>query len=80
MAVRVRGGVDATTLKVGAGVRLTWTGPQGQALATDEIPVPPDARIITFKAQDTTAWEPGTYRVDIVVAGTVIGSKTFTIE
>ena len=72
--------VDATTLKVGNGVRLSWMGPQGQSIATDEIIVPPDARLITFKAQDTSAWAPGAYRVDFNVAGVLIGSRTFTIE
>jgi hypothetical protein len=72
--------INASTLKTGTGVRLTWTGPQGQVLANDEISVPPDARTITFKAQDTGTWEPGTYRVDINDAGVLTGSKTFTIE
>ena len=72
--------VDATTLKMGSGVRLTWMGPQGQVLSNDEIAVPPDARTITFKAQDTSAWEPGTYRVEFNAGGVQSGSKTFTIE
>jgi hypothetical protein len=72
--------IDATTLKVGNGVRLTWVGPQGQPVASDEIVVPPDARLITFKAQDTSAWPPGDYRVDTSVGGTVVGSKNFKVK
>jgi hypothetical protein len=72
--------LDGTTLKAGTAVRLSWMGPQGQDIASDEIVVPPDARLITFKAQDTTGWAPGTYRVDFNVAGAPSASKTFTIE
>lgn len=71
--------LDASTFKTGTAVRLTWMGPGGQVLANDEMVVPPDARTITFKAQDTSSWTPGQYRVDVDVAGAVIG-KTFTIE
>ena len=71
--------VDAASLQPGTSVQLSWMGPQGQAVANDEIVVPPDARLITFKAQDTTAWAPGTYRVDLSAAGQLIGSRNFTI-
>jgi hypothetical protein len=72
--------VEAGTLPAGTTVRLTWTGPQGLPVAQEEIVVPPDARSITFKAQDTTAWTPGQYRVETTAGGTSLGSKTFTLE
>jgi hypothetical protein len=72
--------VEPGTLPAGATVRLTWTGPQGLPVAQEEITMPADARSITFKAQDTTGWTPGQYRVETTAGGTSIGSKTFTLE
>jgi hypothetical protein len=71
--------LDASTFKAGTAVRMTWMGPSGQMIANDEIMVPPDARVITFKAQDTTSWTPGQYRVDVDAAGALV-SKTVTVE
>ena len=48
-------------------------------MANDEIVVPPDARLITFKAQDTSSWPAGSYRVDFNAGGQLVGSKNFTI-
>src|SRR5262245_20621757 len=50
--------IDAAALKPGSSVRVAWTGPQGQSVASDDIVVPPDARTITFKAQETSSWAP----------------------
>ena len=72
--------VDAATLKPGSSVRLAWRGPQGQTVASEETAVPPDARTITFKAQDTTSWTPGQYRVETSAGTTVLGTRTFTVE
>jgi hypothetical protein len=72
--------IQAASLPPGANVRLAWVSPQGATLSTDEMVVPPDARVITLKAKDTSGWVPGAYRVDVAVGGASVGSRTFTIS
>jgi hypothetical protein len=71
--------IQASQLTPGSSVRLSWVSPQGATVSTDDIVVPPDARVITLKAKDTSGWTPGTYRVDVAVGGASVASQTFTI-
>lgn len=71
--------IQASQLTPGSNVRLSWVSPQGATVSTDDIVVPPDARVITLKAKDTTGWTPGTYRVELAVGGAKVGTQTFTL-
>ena len=72
-------GVEASTLSPGTTIRLEWIGPRGVRVGTDDVVVPPGARVITLKAKDTSAWAPGSYRVEVAVGGAKVGSKPFTV-
>jgi hypothetical protein len=41
--------------------------------------VPPGARIVNFKARDTTAWTAGEHHLEVSLGGASVGSKTFRI-
>ena len=73
-------GVKVDALSPGTTLRLQWIGPQGSALGTDELMVPPDARVITLSAKDTSGWAPGSYRLQVAVGGADAGSKPFSIS
>jgi hypothetical protein len=75
----VYAGVEATSLSPGTTIRLDWVGPRGVSLGSDDLVVPPDARVITLKAKDTSSWKPGDYRVEVAVGGAKVGSKSFTV-
>jgi hypothetical protein len=75
----VYAGVKADALSPGTTLRLQWIGPEGSTLGTDELVVPPEARVITLSARDTTGWAPGSYRLQVAVGGAEAGSKPFSI-
>jgi hypothetical protein len=72
-------GLKVDALSPGTTLRLQWIGPQGSTLGTDELVVPPDARVITLSAKDTSGWAPGSYRLQVAVGGADAGSKPFSI-
>jgi hypothetical protein len=72
-------GVKVESLSPGTSLRLEWIGPEGNAVSTDEMVVPAEARVITLSGKDTSGWAPGTYRVQVAVGGADAGSKTFSI-
>jgi hypothetical protein len=72
--------VKIDALSPGTSLRLDWIGPQGQPISTDDLVVPPDARVITLTGKDTAGWAPGNYRVQVAVGGAPAGSKTFSIS
>jgi hypothetical protein len=75
----VYAGVEATSISPGTSIRLDWVGPRGLKVGSDDLVVPPGARVITLKAKDTTSWTPGDYRVEVAVGGAKVGSKPFTV-
>lgn len=79
-----QGGPLFVSLNVGAispgtEVKLSWYGPSGTGEGDDQLVVPPGANVVNFRAKDTSAWPPGTHRVEIWVGGAKAGEKTFTI-
>ena len=75
----VYAGVEAASISPGTSIRLDWVGPRGLKVGSDDLVVPPGARVITLKAKDTTSWKPGDYRVEVAVGGAKVGSKSFTV-
>jgi len=73
-------GVEASTISPGTSIRLDWVGPRGVRVASDDVVVPPGARVITLKAKDTSTWARGDYRVEVAVGGAKVGSKSFTVS
>jgi hypothetical protein len=60
-------------------VRLTWRGPAGQDEGEEELVVPAGARVINFKARDTSGWPSGEHRLEVTLGGAPAGAKLFRI-
>ena len=71
--------VNVSAISPGTEVKLSWYGPSGTGEGDDQLVVPPGATVVNFRAKDTSAWPPGTHRVEIWVGGAKAGEKTFTI-
>jgi len=71
--------VNVSAISPGTEVKLSWYGPNGTGEGDDQLVVPPGATVVNFRAKDTSAWPPGTHRVEIWVGGAKAGEKTFTI-
>ena len=71
--------LDVQPISPGTEVRLAWRGPAGQDNGEEQMVVPPGARIVNFKARDTTAWTAGEHRLEVSLGGASVGSKTFRI-
>jgi hypothetical protein len=71
--------LDVQPISPGTEVRLTWRGPAGQDEGEEELVVPAGARVINFKARDTSAWPAGEHRLEVALGGAVAGAKPFRI-
>ena len=71
--------LNVSAISPGTEVKLSWYSPTGANEGDDQLVVPPGATIVNFRAKDTSAWPPGTHRVEIWVGGAKAGEKTFTI-
>lgn len=71
--------LKVSAISPGTEVKLSWYGPAGAGEGDDQLVVPPGASAVNFRAKDTSAWPPGTHRVEIWVGGAKAGEKTFTI-
>ena len=71
--------LSVSAISPGTEVKLSWYGPSGTGEGDDQLVVPPGADVVNFRAKDTSAWPPGTHRVEIWVGGAKAGEKTFTI-
>ena len=71
--------LNVSAISPGTEVKLSWYGPNGTGEGDDQLVVPPGATVVNFRAKDTSAWPPGTHRVEIWVGGAKAGEKTFTI-
>ena len=71
--------LNVSAISPGTEVKLSWYGPSGTGEGDDQLVVPPGADVVNFRAKDTSAWPPGTHRVEIWVGGAKAGEKTFTI-
>lgn len=71
--------LNVSAISSGTEVKLSWYGPTGNGEGDDQLVVPPGANVVNFRAKDTSAWSPGTHRVEIWVGGAKAGEKTFTI-
>jgi hypothetical protein len=71
--------LDAQPISPGTEVRLAWRGPSGEDNGEEELVVPAGARVINFKARDTSGWPAGEHRLEVSLGGAAVGSKTFRI-
>ncbi|HEY7508704.1 MAG TPA: hypothetical protein VIG50_00540 [Vicinamibacteria bacterium] len=71
--------LDVQPISPGTEVRLTWRGPAGQDEGEEELVVPAGARVINFKARDTSAWPSGEHRLEVTLGGAPAGAKPFRI-
>jgi hypothetical protein len=71
--------LNVSAISPGTEVKLSWYSPTGASEGDDQLVVPPGATVVNFRAKDTSAWPPGTHRVEIWVGGAKAGEKTFTI-
>ena len=71
--------LDVQPISPGTEVRLAWRGPAGQDNGEEEMVVPTGARVINFKARDTSGWAPGEHRLEVSLGGAPVGSKVFRI-
>ena len=71
--------LNVSAISPGTEGKLSWYGPSGTGEGDDQLVVPPGANVVNFRAKDTSAWPPGTHRVEIWVGGAKAGEKTFTI-
>jgi hypothetical protein len=71
--------LDVEPISPGTEVRLAWRGPAGEDNGEEEFVVPAGARVINFKARDTSAWAAGTHRLEVTLGGAPVGSKPFRI-
>ena len=71
--------LDVQPISPGTEVRLTWRGPGGQDEGEEEVVVPAGARVINFKARDTSGWTAGEHRLEVSLGGAMVGSKPFRI-
>lgn len=62
-----------------AAVHVAFYGPDGEMVAEDEKKVPAEARYLYFDSGDTRHWEPGSYRVELAVAGEVVDEQELTL-
>jgi hypothetical protein len=71
--------LDVQPISPGTEVRLSWRGPSGEDNGEEELVVPAGARIVNFKARDTTGWKAGDHRLEVSLGGAPVGSKPFRI-
>jgi hypothetical protein len=71
--------LDVQPISPGTEVRLTWRGPSAQDEGEEELVVPAGARVINFKARDTSGWPAGEHRLEVSLGGAMAGSKPFRI-
>ncbi|HVR71788.1 MAG TPA: hypothetical protein VMT87_13175 [Vicinamibacteria bacterium] len=71
--------LDAQAISAGTEVRLAWRGPAGEDHGEEEMMVPAGARVINFKARDTSGWPVGEHRLEVSLGGAPVGSKPFRI-
>jgi hypothetical protein len=71
--------LDVQPISPGTEVRLGWRGPAGEDNGEEELVVPAGARVINFKARDTSDWKPGEYRIEVTLGGAAAGAKPFRI-
>jgi hypothetical protein len=71
--------LNVSAISPGTEVKLSWYSPTGASEGDDQLVLPTGATIVNFRAKDTSAWPPGTHRVEIWVGGAKAGEKTFTI-
>jgi hypothetical protein len=71
--------LDVQPISPGTEVRLAWRGPAGEDNGEEELVVPAGARVINFKARDTSGWVPGAHRLEVTLGGAPVGSKPFRI-
>jgi hypothetical protein len=71
--------LDVQPISPGTEVRLNWRGPAAQDEGEEEMVVPAGARVINFKARDTSGWPPGEHRLEVALGGAPVGSKPFRI-
>jgi hypothetical protein len=71
--------LDVQSISPGTELGLGWRGPNGQDEGREQFVVPQGARIINFKAKDTSNWTPGDHRVEVSIAGIPLGAKPFRI-
>jgi hypothetical protein len=66
---------------VGTEIAARWFGPDGQQITEDKIVTDRAGDGYTsFHAANTSGWQTGTYRVDILLNGAPAGSTTFTVS
>ncbi|HEV3455285.1 MAG TPA: hypothetical protein VHG32_01935 [Thermoanaerobaculia bacterium] len=63
----------------GTPVVITWYGPSGQPIASDQKVVSSGESAMTFSSKDTSVWGPGDYHVDISVGGQKVDTERFGI-
>jgi hypothetical protein len=71
--------LDVQPISPGTEVRLAWRGPTGQDNGEEEMVVPGGARVINFKARDTSGWTAGEHHLEVSLGGALVGSKPFRI-
>ncbi len=71
--------LDVQPISPGTEVRLAWRGPAGQDNGEEELVVPTGARVVNFKARDTSGWTPGEHRLEVSLGGASVGAKVFRI-
>jgi hypothetical protein len=71
--------LDVQPISPGTEVRLTWRGPKGEDNGEEEMVVPAGARVVNFRARDTSGWPAGEHRLEVELGGAAVGSKAFRI-
>jgi hypothetical protein len=71
--------LDVQPISAGTEVRLVWRGPDGEDNGEEQLVVPAGARVVNFKARDTSGWKPGEHRLEVALGGAPAGSKPFRI-
>jgi hypothetical protein len=71
--------LDVQPISPGTEVHLAWRGPTGQDHGEEELVVPAGARVVNFKARDTSGWPAGEHRLEVSLGGALVGSKPFRI-
>src|SRR5258708_3262933 len=60
-------------------VTIEWSGPNNQALASDQKLLSRGESTMSFSSKDTSAWPPGDYHVDISVGAHTVGTDPFSV-
>jgi hypothetical protein len=64
-----------------ARLQARWSYGQTQVLEETEQRIAPQGVTVSeFHVRNPAGWEPGTYQVEIVLDGSPVGARTFTVE